>query len=59
MRVILIILFVFSNNAVASDVDFKLQKVIEIYALQGFDCNAVQENDPSLSSLGEVLFDSK
>ena len=59
MRVILIILFVFSNNAVASDVDFKLQKVIEIYALQGFDCNAVQENDPSLSSLGEVLFESK
>jgi len=59
MRIILIILIVFSNYVSASDIDFKLQKVIEIYGLQGFDCKAVQESDPSLSSLGEMLFESK
>ena len=58
MRILLTILIVFSNYVSASDIDFKLQKVIEIYRLQGFDCKAVQESDPSLSSLGEMLFES-
>lgn len=58
MRIFLIIFLFFSNHVSASDIDFKLQKVIEIYGLQGFDCKAVQENDPSLSSLGEMLFES-
>jgi len=59
MRLLLLLIIISSYQAVASDIDFKLEKVIEIYALQGFDCKAVQNNDPTLSSLGEMLFESK
>jgi len=53
------LLVVFSINVNASDIDFKLSKVIEIYDLSGFDCKAVQNNEKELSQLGEALFESK
>ena len=53
----LLLFFFFSCNA--TTLDYKLDKVIEIYQLKGFDCKATQPHDPKLSSLGDSLFNSK
>jgi len=59
MRCFFILCITLSFNAFSSDLDFKLTKVIEIYGLQGFDCDLVQNNNASLSLLGEELFETK
>lgn len=52
-----LLLFIFTCNA--STLDYKLDKVIEIYQLKGFDCKTTQQHDPKLASLGDTLFNSK
>ncbi|MCG7535815.1 His-Xaa-Ser system-associated MauG-like protein [Pseudoalteromonas sp. OOF1S-7] len=42
----------------ATDIDFKLAKVIEAYNLRGLDCSNVQSHEPSLSELGKFVFES-
>ena len=59
MKHVQILFLMLSVNSFASDIDFKLKKVIEIYSLQGFDCKAVQNSDHTLVALGENLFDNK
>ncbi|WP_036950689.1 MULTISPECIES: His-Xaa-Ser system-associated MauG-like protein [unclassified Pseudoalteromonas] len=59
MKWLTYLLVLASLGANASDIDFKLKKVIEIYGLTGFDCNAVQNNNKDLTALGEALFESK
>lgn len=59
MRKILLVLLMFVGNASSNDLDFKLEKVIEVYGLKGFDCKAVQPFDRRLSDLGDELFNSK
>ncbi|WP_303049214.1 MULTISPECIES: His-Xaa-Ser system-associated MauG-like protein [Alteromonadaceae] len=59
MRFLLcILLFFISNNCLSSSIDFKLDKVIEIYKLNGFDCKATQPHNKKLTALGKELFDS-
>ena len=59
MKLLTCLLVLVSLGANASDIDFKLKKVIEIYGLKGFDCNVVQNNNKELAVLGEALFESK
>lgn len=59
MRLLFSLLLIIPFRIFASSIDFKLDKVIEIYGLQGFSCNTVQPSDPLLSPLGEALFESK
>jgi cytochrome c peroxidase len=59
MKFIFFVFLLFSLDVFAKDIDFKLDKVIEIYNLKGFDCKLVQPFNPSLSSVGEALFETK
>ncbi|MCG9761830.1 His-Xaa-Ser system-associated MauG-like protein [Pseudoalteromonas sp. Isolate6] len=42
----------------SADIDYKLEKVIEAYELQGLNCANSQYHDPSLSKVGEFIFEN-